>query len=117
METKTENAAGPSAPAPGSAPVPLVALRRYGFDLTYHQRKMMREERKRGAVPTATDESNGVLMSRHFVARDGKTYTDRTWVFPGGSIYSYSEPAAMQNNELRNAAGESRPLDTSRDNS
>lgn len=84
-------------PAPGSAPVPFVALRRYGFDLTYDQRKIMREERKRGAVPTETDESNGVLMSRHFVARDGKTYAARTWVFPGGSVYSYDEPAVMQN--------------------
>lgn len=89
------------AEATGSAPVPLVPLRSYGFELTYYQRKMMREERKRGAVPTATDESSGVLMSRHFVACDGKTYTDRTWVFPGGSVYSYSEPAAMPNTEVR----------------
>lgn len=56
----------------------------------------MSEERKRGAVPTEVDpDENSVMMSYHFVARDGKTYASRTWVWPGGSTYSYSEPASQ----------------------
>jgi len=74
---------------------PLKALRRYGFPLTYMQRKIMAEERERGAVPTDTDRSDGVLMSRHFVARDGKTYTAHAWIYPDGSTYSSDAPAEL----------------------
>lgn len=81
----------------GYAPSPLIALQNYGFKLTYGQRKIIREERNRGAVATATDDLDGVLMSRNYTANNGKTFTSRTWVFPDGSTYSYSEPAAMHN--------------------
>lgn len=71
---------------------PLVRLRRYGFKLSYHQRVITAECRQCGDVPTAVDDG-GVRMSRHFVAADGKTYVSHTWIWPGGSTYSYATKA------------------------
>lgn len=106
--TQTAAAHGSCAPSAGSAIPALKELRRYGFPLTRIQRQIMREERKRGGVPTETDEANGVLMSRHFVAHDGKTYTARMWVFPGGSTYGYDEDASSPNAKVSDHAGSER---------
>lgn len=107
--SKTVTAHGSCAPSPGSAIPALKELRRYGFSLTQIQRQIMREERKRGGVPTETDEANGVLMSRHFVAHDGKTYTARMWVFPGGSTYSYDDDASSPNAERSEPPTKTKP--------
>lgn len=71
---------------------PFVRLRRYGFKLSYYQRMIAAECRQRGEVPTAVDDG-GLRMSRLFVADDGKTYASHTWIWPGGSTYSYSVEA------------------------
>lgn len=76
----------------GSA-FPLVPLRRYGFKLTYQQRKWMKFLRDEfGDIPIEVDEEDeAVCMAHAFTADDRQQWVSRTWVFADASTWSYSE--------------------------
>jgi hypothetical protein len=73
---------------------PLKRLRRYGFQIAYHQRREMRlASQISGAIPTDCDPvTRAVKMSHRYVACDGKTYVTHEWIYPLGSSVSSGEP-------------------------